>query len=396
MDERLKELKREYEQALPVSFTQRDRERILEKINKKQGKITPPAIFPKALTALFYAATFFIGFYFIHEQFFPAEPGKEEKRAQSSLEESGQAKYTLLTEEDDLFLTFDPETLQPGDQVGSFTVESISEKDGKETIVFVTGENGNGEIHGDLYSEQNQFWFIPDKKSLSDFPIAAEDIGKKLFFTFSGEVQERLKNEFDQLQAGSVAYAEWRSDKKIKTFPNYALRVAEIRYERDPDRPTVILGVHPNADPGGGNGPDGRTYHTSIELDGKLKNIYHQYAQTLDDRLLDGLKPVDVFKLYIHAMGSGDKNVQYALLIKDEKYGGVPDQETYFSDPEGVTAENEKKFYDDLKSVSSFTEKYLSDEEAVIGFSAQGRDFAFRICIDPDSKVWKVPPMAMQ
>jgi len=194
MDERLKELKREYEQALPVSFAQRDRERILEKINKKQGKITPPAIFPKALTALFYAATFFIGFYFIHEQFFPAEPGKEEKRAQSSLEESGQAKYTLLTEEDDLFLTFDPETLQPGDQVGSFTVESISEKDGKETIVFVTGENGNGEIHGDLYSEQNQFWFIPDKKSLSDFPIAAEDIGKKtVFHLFRGSAGKAEK-----------------------------------------------------------------------------------------------------------------------------------------------------------------------------------------------------------
>ncbi|SET54036.1 hypothetical protein SAMN05216389_11447 [Oceanobacillus limi] len=141
---------------------------------------------------------------------------------------------------------------------------------------------------------------------------------------------------------------------------------------------------------------------TTIEPSDELMNIYTSYKASLDDNLLQGLDPIDVFKLYYHAQIQGDQEVQYALYLQGEKYG-TPDKEAYFNDRNLYenNMEDLKEFYGQLKQLTLFTEvQFATNEEeyALINFEIEDKDWpsSFRLIKDPDTNVWKVQWMPLQ
>jgi hypothetical protein len=137
-------------------------------------------------------------------------------------------------------------------------------------------------------------------------------------------------------------------------------------------------------------------YQESIALTPELQGIYKEYKANLDDALLVGLSPFDVFKLYQYANLQDDLDVVYALYMKGDNYY-VPDKDTYINEAEKDIPTNQQieDNYNKLLEVESFTLVYLTEEEALVEYQLDHL-IGFRLLKDTELDVWKVSWLPIQ
>ncbi|MRH41802.1 hypothetical protein GH741_03840 [Aquibacillus halophilus] len=141
------------------------------------------------------------------------------------------------------------------------------------------------------------------------------------------------------------------------------------------------------------------TIDTSIVPSAELQSIYETYSNNPSDVILQGLTPLDVFKIYFHALHLEDVDTKYATYIQGENYG-TPSSEEYFGDPEffgAIPNEHDKALYSQLESIETFEVNYLVENEATISWKElKDQELAFRLIKDLDADVWKVAWNPMQ
>ncbi|MFZ3579096.1 hypothetical protein [Virgibacillus sp. DJP39] len=392
MDKQLNSVKNQFKKEIPVSFTASDKQAVLQKINSSKPH-KRSHILPSSLTAIVYAALLFAGFVVANDQLGLIEFGQEDTSEVTSPSTpppeqdnlSGipdEEEYSTYLEADDgPYQTFDPQTIEVGDVIGEMKVTDVKKHDSKIIVTFEGKKVLNGEL-----SDEDVLMLMPDEKSLMNIPFAQNDIGGKIPFFFQDS--EGFKKD---LGIGKFSYAE-----------GFNINVNEIRY--------TYSSAWSRIDLGGVNqlpfkfDSASKTTSDSIRLSDELLNIYSKYAKSLNDKLLKGLEPFDIFRMYFHTQNEGNSEVQYALYIKGD-HSGTPSREEFFNDPffaeDEITKENSKKLYQKLLKVKSFEEKEISDNETVIMFkldeSNSGAERAgFRLIKDPETGVWKVGWMSMQ
>ncbi|MGP4108016.1 hypothetical protein [Virgibacillus sp. L01] len=387
MDKKLKKLKDQYKNGIPNSFTDRDKQGILTRIKKTQPKRSTNYFFPKALTAVVLTVILFIGVTMTTNHLGLTDGDKPAPNKEEQIASDDDDKHVVqLNKEIQPYITFNHLTAQPGDVVGDGSSEKMKVTDvekhlGKTIITF----KGIKQLTGAIYNDE-QLTFVPDGNSIKDIPFSNKDIGNAVQFHFQNE--DKIKKIFG-LSTSFIS------------IEDLTINIEQIQYIYSVNGSRIKLGVQ--------NAVSSETeldfprerYETTIELSDELLNVYRQYAQTLDDNLLKGLKPIEVFKLHYHAEYKENENVQYALYIKGKKRG-TPDKDTYFNDPFFATDETMKQnariLYQKLLEVKTFEEIYLSDEEVIISFEFDGLtdNPMFRLIKNKELDVWKVGWMPMQ
>ncbi|MFC4558301.1 hypothetical protein ACFO3D_08750 [Virgibacillus kekensis] len=394
MDKELNELKDRFEKEIPTSFTARDKQAVMDRINEQEPERGSRHIFPKVMTAAVFATLLFVGVIIANDQLGlsmdgdipkPAPQNSDSLTAEPEEKEELLLHFTKNREYDSL--TFDPETIKSGDVVGEDTSDAMKVTDvSRNSEGTVITFDGLMELTGGLYDSAGKLQFIPNMESTQQLPVATQDLGRL--------VKAGLLNE-DVVRKIFGIGASYESTDEL------SIVIEQIEYIYSEKGSSINFKVRNAVSAENELDFPRETYETSIKLSEDLRNVYNAYAESLDDTLLKGLKPIDVFKMYFHAENEGDEEVQYALYIKGHPHG-TPDKETYFNDPFFADTKamelNEKEFYKELQKVKVFEEIYLKENEAVVSFdfgSSEG-DPMFRLYKNTKLDVWKVGWLPMQ
>ncbi|MFD2043609.1 hypothetical protein ACFSTA_04380 [Ornithinibacillus salinisoli] len=398
MDKQLKHLKSHYENEVPTTFTEKDKQAVLEKIKqtdkRTSGKVFP--FYPKVLTGVVLAALVIIVvistnnqpdmFMSLTDDAADSEMDSNEMAemrefsdgGDSSLEEEGEAAKSQSDMEiagDAGNHFFDPETVLIGSTYGSMEVIEVDRQSEQTSIIF----NGETSLSGDFQLDGDRLAFVPHENALLAFPLANGDERNIPAFYFQDESSVKM------------AYGIGDDQNSLSTADQgYTLDVTGMEYIHSPTGSTIYLEITTRMT---------NTYDTNIKMSQELTDIYEQYKETLNDELLEGLNPIDVFKMHFYAENNEDEEVKYALYIQDEMYG-TPDKDAYFNDPffaeDDTMKKNAEQFYEELLAVDVFKEEYLSEEEAIIHFATvESNGLAFRL-IKNSEDIWKVAWIPMQ
>lgn len=177
------------------------------------------------------------------------------------------------------------------------------------TAVF----SGETEITGQLVIndqdlKRNSIIFLPNKESLSQLPINEnvvptiqfnpEDRGI-IYGMFGAPTPGTLDNISLSIDGYTVTF------KKNEEVPDI-VNLKEIFFPEVADLKTYSFPLMWNGD--------------TFLLPENLEAIYSDYKNTLDENLLKGLKPEEVFTLWFYADQIEDYKTQYSLFIDDEEY----------------------------------------------------------------------------
>ncbi|MEN2767080.1 hypothetical protein [Ornithinibacillus xuwenensis] len=383
MDKQLKDLKTKFEKDIPTSFTEKDKQAIRSKINQltdKQPRRRSFRLYPQLLTGVVIAVTILIVAVTINNQ--PnmfnssdkATDAESEKTAELNTAEAqmdsfegetaGEEDSAGMAESNSLGNVFNPETVQHDP---SFSVENIEENSNEIIITF------SGAMIAGNFMNNQPLEFQPTEESRQEIPIAMGDEAKEIPIFISNE-------EF--------ARAVYKSE--IENSAQLSLQVTEINYHYSPEGSSIYVKV---ADQQGMSGIAIQSYSTTIALSKELQAVYEDYKASLDDKLLSGLNPIDVFKIYQHATYKGDLEVEYALYYKQENHY-YPDKETFLAEA-SYSENNAAEFYQSMLEVKSFEEFYLNEEEVLIRYTLDNL-ISFRLYKDSSSNVWKVSYLPIQ
>lgn len=108
-------------------------------------------------------------------------------------------------------------------------------------------------------------------------------------------------------------------------------------------------------------------YNPTIELSEEERDIYYKFSNSPLDYLLNGLSPLQVFKIYIHA----EENENYEMLwhLLDKKSNNVPAKEDFIKPDfhDEVSKNDIKKYINNIKNNSDYIkEEYLNNGYTVI------------------------------
>jgi hypothetical protein len=383
MDKQLKDLKTKFEKDIPTSFTEKDKQAIRSKINQisdKQPRRRSFRLYPQLLTGVVIAVTILIVVVTINNQ--PnmfnssdkATDAESEKTAELNTAEAqmdsfegetaGEEDSAGIAESNSLGNVFNPETVQHDP---SFSVENIEENKNEIVITF------SGALVTGSFMDNESLEFEPTEESWQEIPIAMGDEAKEIPIFVTNE-------EF--------ARAVYKSE--IENSAQLSLQVTEINYHYSPEGSSIYVKV---ADQQGMSGIAIQSYSTSIALSKELQAVYADYKASLDDNLLSGLHPIDVFKIYQHATYKGDLEVEYALYDKQENHY-YPDKETFLAEA-NYSEDNASEFYQSMLEIKSFEEFYLTEEEVLIRYTLDNL-ISFRLYKDSSSNVWKVSYLPIQ
>ncbi|MUK88613.1 hypothetical protein GMD78_09445 [Ornithinibacillus sp. L9] len=391
MDKQLKDLKTNYEDNIPTSFTDHDKQAVLEKIkrteHKQPAKVFP--FYPKMLTGVVLAALILIIVISVNNQpnmFIGSSDESAEQHDMAGVDESQSEQEAEISMEDStsdsdmeirgsVNARFVPESVRVGDYYGTMEVVDVNRQGEKTTVKF----NGNMELFGDFAFEGDQLRFSPHENTIPNIPLASEDVVDDILFYLKNE--EFIRSEYSISDQQSLENSN----------QEYLLDVVGMEYTYSPNGSTVYLEVFERVS---------NTYETTIELSKELLAVYEQYKSSLDDRELRNLNPIDLFKMHYYAQNQDDEEVLYSLYIQGDMYG-TPNSDKYFNDPfferDDTVKENEKMLYQKLLEVDVFEEVYVSQDEAIIQFDLDTPDKkAFRLIKDHKLDVWKVAWLPMQ
>ncbi|GEL78637.1 hypothetical protein [Tenuibacillus multivorans] len=140
--------------------------------------------------------------------------------------------------------------------------------------------------------------------------------------------------------------------------------------------------------------PEDTNEYTSLQLTDELDEIYQQYAQTHDEKLLEGLKPFDIFRLYHESMIQFDRRTEFELYYQEGQYFPYDEFEPFATDlaMDEVGKQNYRDFYQELLTIDQFEIEYVSDHEALIHYEepTEGNPLSFRV-VKNSNGVWKIP-----
>lgn len=335
LERKLQGMKDEFKRAIPTSFTEADKQRVYEKLYE-QRTISKNYWLSKALTFFaFIGAALFIIFIFAQDDFelFPSNEttngdaftnmaNREESAPEGNLTEKSGVNYDFGDHSTfPFYAPFNHEQIKIGDVVGNFTITDIveAEVDGKEEkrIVFESDEiiHMFGDIHKEekylfqfddqdmlRWYEQRKFPFNQNPESLPITPIEIKDQSSSVQYVLESEVI--VQGFFDRF-----------SDDEI--FPDVAITTKRLDYILGEGQSTIIINIHSpfyNVE----------MYTNTIEVDDYLIEIYEQYRESLDERLLmDFTSSYDFIKFYVYAAAERDEQVVKSLFRDD------PEEELY-------------------------------------------------------------------
>jgi hypothetical protein len=393
MDKKLRNLKTQFEFEIPTSFSEKDKQAVFQKIKEEKHAVKKDnfPFFPKPLIIGAIAILFFM-FGGIASYEYGLFGSGSDSSANGNQEPNGnegdlvpialdQEQKRKVNENQDNDLIFDPETIQVGAEVGNYIVSNVEELDGERRITFEVKLLLKGIVKMDSYE---LLTLHPDEESRNLLPLTGEE---QEDFSLYFLQNEKMNLEFE-LEPMESEPAEFQVNGLVYTWgkgePSIGIQVMMVN-------PTSLRDKYPS-----------KRYDTTIELSTELQSIYKEYAKKKNDMLLRGLKPIDIFKMYYHAMNLGDLETEYEFYHKG-KNSGTPDRETYFNDPffnvSEKELENAKDFYKQLETVQTFYEVYLSNDETVISFKIEPdsfNTFGFRLIKDSNTEVWKVSFIPLQ
>jgi hypothetical protein len=125
-------------------------------------------------------------------------------------------------------------------------------------------------------------------------------------------------------------------------------------------------------------------------LSEELIEIYNRFAETKDDEVLRGLRPIEIFKFYFYAYEQKDFETQYALFIQDDMYIKVfPTVSDFLSAVQSENREDQLKFIEEeIKNNDTLEEVINSERNAVILVSAE-KALGFGLTLN-ENGIWKV------
>ncbi|SHG49668.1 helix-turn-helix domain-containing protein [Ornithinibacillus halophilus] len=414
MDKQLKHLKKQYESEINLTFTESDKKAVLAKI-KKGKQPTRKRLHLRLIPVVAAAALFVllaITFNSIPELFskmrnsasdYSIESQNDsdtmvemdgayenesfnmkdsdvdiaEDSESSDGDHSGndQAAHDRDISSDGSNLLFNPDSVESGLTYGNMEVTDVK-KQGDETIISF---KGNTWLSGNFNYRNNQISFNPDNRTLLDFPLARSDKHGDIPFYFQDETIVK------------VMYGAARGGTPIQQANDgFMLDVIGAEYVFTPNGSQVHLDIRDTLE------VNKESYISTINLDETLNELYTNYADTLDDRLLNELRPIEVFKLYHHALQNNDVEVLYSLYIKGETYG-TPDKETYFEKRSMYEADQQQMndLYVELQNrETTFEEIYTNqgnEEMAFVMFPSEEGHWpnSFSL-IKNEEGIWKV------
>jgi hypothetical protein len=378
VDKEIKNLQSEFNQ-IPTTFTNKDKQAIRNKIEALQNKGKQKKRFhfyPKALTGAVLALAALLIVVTINQSpdLFMSnnDSAGSEAKAEFSVQEdaaiemesSDTLKNDAASEESLGLNVFNPDTVQEELILPVLDVQ----QNGDEKIITFKGDLFTG-----VLTDKQPLMFSPNEETWNRIPIAEGDINKDIPIYFTDE--ELARNTLN-LEKG--------------THSDTTFQVDIIEYHYSPNGSSIYLTLGSD---GSISGEATNTYKETIELSDALLTIYEEYRNTLDDKVLQGLAPFDVFKLYYYADLQGDLEVTYALYFKKENHF-VPDKETFMAD---ATQSNRQadEIYNEMLDIHTFDEIYLTESEVLIRFTTD-HDIGFRLLKDKELNVWKVSWLPIQ
>jgi hypothetical protein len=223
--------------------------------------------------------------------------------------------------------------------------------------------------------------FSPNADSWNRIPIAEGDMNKEIPIYFDDEAYTRSTLDVEQGITTDV------------TITPYAM---QYHYSPEGSSITLIMEEYNRI-----NGEVTNSYSETIALSDELLQIYEEYKNTFDDKLLEGLRAFDVFKIYHYANSLNDLDTEYALYYKKDSFP-YPDKESFIAEVSSTnyTIEQAEAHYEEMLQIQQFDELKLSDTEVLIRYTTQndmGRsDVGFRLYFDEELGVYKIAWMAIQ
>ncbi|WP_062351857.1 hypothetical protein [Bacillus kwashiorkori] len=382
MENRLQQTKMDYKQQPVLHFSSREKQKVLRKIEYNDTSVRKKHLLPRVMTVSLMFVITIIGFTYLNENYWHMAifnqgnngtlPHVIDKKTEK------ENYFTVIQESEGEFVTFDHANVKFGDKIGDFTVTN-TQKVGQQTVIQL---EGFASIRGDLFTDYQKVWYKP--ASIGTLPIAEADFGRPIFFQFD---ERSVKSLANSLHFQLLDMNNERSDGNVNTesFKDYSIRINKIQYKISEKGSEIQFSIL-----------DKLVINDTIELSGRLQSVYKEYANTLDETLLAGLQPFEVFQLYMHNISIGDLETEYGLLYKEH----YPDKETYFSDPQWkpteTMIENGRQLYLEMKELDHFVIQQLDDDEVVIYFTMNGEERHFRLLKDQTTGVWKIPLVPMQ
>lgn len=432
MDKKLRGLKKEFENEIPVSFTDHDKQEVLVKINqskeKSGGRINH--FLPTIVTAVMITTLLFIfnhQFNFIELGFSNGNENYDGVRSNILLENVVSEDGKEYKFEKIPWFSTKQELIDSGHIPSDFDDHVTIQADGESIMLDnnITFKDPQSEAKV-VYKFQYDLFiggeYIIMAEDEDDLVRIGTDLKDKVSEHFPGPVEGTLDGLSEDTIRGirhgnSQGASWWKGDNNIdhSSFEIGISKTADgegiIRLSvKPPKLPEELekdliekgyLSYHEEEFTDSEENIHEITYETTIELSDELLEVYSQYEVSLDDLLLKDLKPIDIFKFYYHANQAEDWEVVYALFNQDGTYD-IPDKETYFNDiayaEDEVMRKNNNKYYEELKTVNEFNEVYTGDHDAVITYSTNSSDYDqfFQLIKDNRTNVWKVSWMPIQ
>lgn len=309
MDKKLKELKQDFNQSIPSSFTDKDRERVFEKIhNPKKEK--GYGLIPKTITGFaILATTILLVFIYSNEASSPLPQNQggtsgvggnltDDFFSEEGEETVGEDYRTKLVERS--YFIFNYHLVSVGDQFDSFTVTNIEENEKGKVISFESEELIS--LAGDLiYRDEWLFQFDEYSSGLNYLPIEVNDLGNFVQFKLVDE-SNFFKALYDFTEE-EIPPPITLTTEKIDYIISKSGSEVIIYYSDDEIRADL--------------------YTTPLEIEEKLIEVYDDYRKGHDQSLLVDLEAIDLIKLYL-----------YGSALKDEEtvktfFSQTPEQNLY-------------------------------------------------------------------
>jgi hypothetical protein len=300
-----------------------------------------------------------------------------------------------------LFLLYQP-SIQPDNQQ-SYTNARVdqlpSDQQIRETVASLKGKLKLGMTQVQVKEQIGSDYSVVDDNG--DLENGADEYWSFSYFKKQGYVPKDPEYVVDQAglrsrKVGVKLFLAWK-EKRLYLYT--------ISYVQGEQNDVIFYMMNPDGSDREENltnpSPENELVRGSftLTLPDRLIQRYDQFAAEKKDEWLEGLDPLDIFKMYFHAEQNKDYETQYALYFQDPETE-IPTLQQFLQDVKSnrTLADNERKFIEELKKYAkSYEIKNQNGNEAVIWitFSNDRDPLGFRMKKNKQG-IWKVSWMPIQ
>ncbi|MEK3854493.1 hypothetical protein [Cytobacillus sp. FSL H8-0458] len=239
---------------------------------------------------------------------------------------------------------------------------------------------GKAEVSGTLYFQEDSVYFQPDHDSLKLLPLMD---GKNVKIAFNEADQEKLKKVFGvkmpiKEEDVSLIIGGYRAAEGTV----HQAEAVEVVMPKEPQKQTLPFQLALNND-------------KKLVLPEPLNHVYKEFSLRGTDEILRGLRPAEVFQLYLFAEEVEDFYTQYALFNHDPDIEKpFPDLNDYLNAISGSASIPEEQTLLHRVKNASLEEVIIDDSSAYISISEED-GFGFGLSKNSEG-IWKVDWMPIQ